>query len=258
MPDSPVPLARLKRRIARIGQSTRTQAGLFTLGHDTLDTRLGGGLALGALHEVCAGRAGAPWAASGFALMLALRAATTGPCAGRPLLWVREDRAERMWGGLYAPGLAELGVEADRVILVQAPDTLSALRAGADIAGAIGPGALVIEPFGEAKALDLTASRKLVLAAESSDIAAFILRDSDTRLASAAATRWRVEAAPSTLLEGNAPGQTLLRVGLARHRGGIAPFETLLEWNRDEHIFREPAPLSGAAPAPAERGQMAA
>lgn len=252
MSDPNAALMRLKRRLERLERPKGRGAGLFSLG-DNLDVRLGGGLAYGALHEVCAAKTGDHATASGFALMLALKAA-----GEKPILWVREDKGERLNGHLYGPGLAELGADPDRFILVCAPDTLSALRAGADIVGTMGLGAVVIEPAGAAQALDLTASRKLVLAAERTGIAAFILRGDASRFASAASTRWQVAAAPSVPLSGDAPGHTALTLDLVRHRGGIVPFSTLLEWDRDQQLFREPETLSRAVLPPAERGQMAA
>lgn len=253
MSDSLIPLAQLKRRLERL-ERPRHCAGLslFSFGYDAADIRLGGGLAHGALHEFCAAEAGDHATASGFALMLAARASKI-----RPILWIREDRGQRQHGRLYAAGMVELGVDPARIIQVTAPDTLSALRAGADILGCMGVGAAVIEPWGEAKALDLTASRKLVLAAEKSGVAAFILRDRAASFASAAATRWVVAPAPSLALPGNAPGQVALSVELVRHRGGIPPFALVMEWDRDEHIFREPV-LSRAVLPAAQRRQMAA
>lgn len=251
MPDSPVSLAQLKRRLERL-ERPRGGPGPFPFGCDAIDARLEGGLARGALHELCAAKAEDHAAASGFALMLAARAGNAGP-----ILWVREDKGQRRHGRIYAPGVVELGIDPDRIILVMAPDTLSALRAGADILGCTGVGTVVIEPWGEAKALDLTASRRLVLAAEKSGVAAFILRDRATSFASAAATRWTVASAPSVALPGNAPGQVTLSVELVRHRGGIPPFGLVMEWDRDEHVFREPV-LSRALLPAAQRRQMAA
>jgi protein ImuA len=234
MSDSYTPLARLKRRLEKLERPRRLGgAGLFAFGCEGVDGRLGGGLARGTLHELCASREGDQAAASG------------------------EDKGERMHGALYGPGMAELGADPERIILVCAPDTLSALRAGADILGAMGIGAVVIEPFGAAKALDLTASRKLVLTAEKSGAAAFVLRAPEVTMASAAATRWLVSAAASAALSGNAPGHTALSIELARHRGGVVPFQMHLEWNRDQQAFAQPS-LSGDLPAALERGQMAA
>ncbi len=252
MPDSSS-LTRLKRRLEQLEQPHGTRAAeRFTSGCVRLDARLGGGLSRTALHEICAQDANNHAAATGFALMLCARAAK-----GKPVLWVREDAGERWHGGLYAPGMIELGINPEQIIMVQAPDTLSALRAGADITGCMELGAVVIEPFGAAAALDLTASRRLVLACEKSGVTALVLRDGASGFASAAATRWQVASAPSALLPGEAPGQTRLLVELLRHRGGVAPFGMILEWDRDGQLFCEPA-LSGAVPSPAERGQVAA
>lgn len=251
MSDSIVSLARLKRRLERL-ERPRGGLPLFAFGCSTVDARLGGGLARGALHELCAADAEDHATMSGFAMMLAVRASSTGP-----IFWVREDRGQRRHGRLYAPGLVELGIDPGRVILVTASDTLSALRAGADILGCAGAGAVLIEPWSEARKLDLTASRKLVLAAERTGVATFILRDRAAVPASAAATRWSVAAAPSTALPGNAPGHTTLAIELVRHRGGIPPFGLVMEWDRDEHVFREPA-LSRAVLPAAQRRPMAA
>jgi len=251
MLDSPISLARLKRRLERL-ERPRGRLRLFPFGCDAVDARLGGGLARGALHELCAAEAEDHATASGFALMLAVRAGGPGP-----VFWVREDKGARRHGRLYASGIVELGIDPDRITLVTASDTLSALRAGADILRCAGVGAVVIEPWGEAKKLDLTASRRLVLAAERSGVAAFILRDRAASFASAAATRWSVAAAPSVALPGNAPGRAALAVELVRHRGGIPPFGLVMEWDREEHVFREPA-LSRALLPAAQRRQMAA
>lgn len=252
MTDSSAALVRLKSRLERLERHRRPVAGgVFALGCEALDRRLGGGLARGALHEICA-IAHDQASAAGFALMLALRAAD-----GRPILWVREDRGERQQGRLYGPGLVELGANPEDIILISAPDTLSALRAGADIVGCMALGAAIIEPCGAAPALDLTASRKLVLAAQSSGVPAFILREGESRFASAAATRWQVGAAPSSRLPANAPGPTALALELLRHRGGVPPFSLVLEWDRDTRTFVEPT-LSRPVLSAAERAKMAA
>lgn len=251
MSDSSASLARLKRRLERLERPRGGQK-LFSFGCDAIDIRLGGGLALGALHELCAAEVDDHSAVSGFTLMLAARASDA-----KPILWLREDKGQRQHGRLYGPGLVELGINPDRIILVTASDTLSALRAAADTLGCSGIGAVVIEPWGDARALDLTASRRLVLAAETSGIAAFILRDRTTSFASAAATRWTVASASSAALPGNAPGHAALSVELVRHRGGVPPFGLVMEWDREEHVFREPA-LSRAVLPPAQRRPLAA
>lgn len=252
MSDSKPSLERLKRRLERLERPRRSNASLFALGAEVVDARLGGGLARAAMHEVCAFDALDRSAASGFALMLASRAS-----GGAPLLWVREDRDERLHGRLYGQGVCELGIDPDGLLIVTVADTLAALRAAGDMVACTGAGAVVIEPSGAAKPLDLTASRKLVLACEKSGVTAFVLRDAANGFASAAATRWMAGAAPSSPLAGDAPGSPAFAVELVRHRGGIPPFALDLEWDRDERIFRQPA-LSRRLPALAERGPLAA
>lgn len=226
-------LSALRNRIARLDPvpSARVQ-GLFPLGARSVDQRLGGGLARGALHEVFAAAVDDAASAGAFALMLALRCGDET----KPILWIRDDRVVRRCGHIHGPGLAEMGADPNRFILVSAPDELATLRAGADSVKCGGVGAVVIEPYGKAKALDLTATRRLSLAAASSGVLTLLLRVDAVPAASAAQTRWRVAAAPSQELAANAPGMTALDITLLRHRSGIAGFDARLEWNRDLQI----------------------
>ncbi|WP_204272997.1 hypothetical protein, partial [Enterobacter hormaechei] len=58
-------------------------------------------------------------------------------------------------------------------------------------------GAVVLEVWGEARQLDLVASRKLTLAAQASGVTALMLRIAATPIPSTAETRWIVRAAHS-------------------------------------------------------------
>lgn len=239
-------LSVLRQRIAPLEPRPLAKAdGLFTLGADGVDQRLGGGLARAALHEVFAAQENDASAAASFALMIAMR----GGDALKPILWVREDRVERLTGQLYGQGLVEFGVDPDRFILVSAPDELATLRAGADSVKCGAVGAVVIEPYGKARALDLTASRRLALAAASSGVLTIVVRVGADPVASAAQTRWQVAAAASVALGGNAPGMGALAVTLLRHRGGTPSFNAFLEWDRDQHICVEQGGAKGAGQA---------
>lgn len=217
----------------------------LSFGDAGIDARLGGGLAQAALHELFAGHDGDGGAAAGLALLLALRSDRPGP-----LVWLGEDRA-RLNGRLYGLGLAELGCDPDRMLLVEAPDTLGLLRAGAEAVACGSVAVVIIEPWGRAAALDLTATRRLALAAARSGVLTLLLRHGEAG-PSAAQSRWRVAAAPSTALPAEAPGAPAFDLQLLRHRGGVASFVTRLEWNRETRAFV--APLSGRAfAAAAER-----
>lgn len=228
-------LSALRQRIAKFEPALVAKAsGLFTLGVTRIDQRLHGCLTCAALHEVFADEADSA-AATAFALILALR----GGALSKPILWICEDRVQRRYGKLYGLGLVELGADPDRFIFVHTPDELATLRAAADSVKCGGVGAVVIAPYGKARALDLTATRRLALAAASSGVLTLLLRVGAEPTPSAAQTRWHVAAAPSLSLEGNAPGVPAFDLTLLRHRAGIAGFNVRLEWDRDQQICVE-------------------
>jgi protein ImuA len=222
---------------------------LFATGHRQVDAFLGGGLAKGHVHEICATGDDDASAGAAFVALLALRAGDTGTT----VMWLRTDRAMQRSGWLHAPGLAELGFDPAQLVLGLAKDDVALLRSAADAARCPGLGALIVECWGNPRALDLTASRRLVLAAETSGVTLLLLRVAAVADASAAETRWRVAAAPSVALEANAPGHPVFEVELTRRRAGPPGPVWRMEWSRDDRSFRDPA-LSGAVvPLPARR-----
>jgi protein ImuA len=190
------------------------------------------------LHEIYAASAGDSANALGFATLLARRFTT----AERPLLWFRQLKCR---GTPYGPGLAELGLDPGPILFVAAPDERALLRAGADAARCAGVGAILIEAEGRLPLYDLTASRRLRLAAAHSGVTILLARTGAAPIPSAAETRWEVATAPSPMIEAEAPGPPAFAVRLLRRRGGPAGMEMRLEWNRDRACFRE-APLPGA------------
>lgn len=221
----------------------------MSTGADTVDSRLGGGIEPAALHELFAATSDDTSATTGFAALLALRCA-----ADKPLFWVRDDRVEREAGRVYAPGLAELGSSIHRITVITAHDTVSILRAAADIAACSAAGVVIIEPWAKAPELNLTASRRLALAAARSGVMALIVRVGAEPAPSAAQTRWRVGSAPSRAFAAGAPGLPAFDISLLRHRGGIAGFDTRVEWDCDQRTFRETS-VSGGIPAVAAVGE---
>ncbi|WP_210202468.1 ImuA family protein [Alsobacter soli] len=210
------------------------------------------GLARAALHEFYAAAPADGPAVTGALLALARMAAPDSP-----ILWVRHAFVDRETGALYPPGVAELGLDPGRLTLVRARDIPSALQAGLEGARCAALGAAVIELWGEAKALDLTASRRLALAARTSGTLVLMARVAANPQPSAAETRWRIEAAPSRALEANAPGDPSFSFTLLRHRGGLAPGEWRLEWSRDHARFADRVPdASPARTGPALPGAV--
>lgn len=245
MPDSTAPPDRLdpdRLRHAIAGMKGGSDSGdLFALGHPDMDAWLGGGLARGRMHEILGDTPDEAGAAMTFAALLADRADP----GDKALLWLRTDTAERRSGRLYAPGLVELGIDPARLVLGMVEDDTALLRSALDGARCSGLGAIILECWGNPRLFDLTASRRLVLAAEGSGVTILLLRIAGVATANAADTRWRVQATPSTPLPANAPGPPAFLVELLRRRAGAPGGPWAMEWNRDDRIFRAPA-LPGA------------
>ncbi len=239
----------LRMQLASIaGARLRSADSRIATGHAALDAALGGGLARGRVHELFAAEGDDGPSAAGFAAMLALR--TVGRA---PVFWLRTDDAERRGGLIHMPGLIELGGDPDLLVLGQAPDAKALLKVAADAARCPGLGALIVEAHGKCPALDLTASRRLALAVEQSGVTLLMLRLGAEPAPSAADTRWAVSAAPSQVLEANAPGAPTFDIELLRRRSGPAGMRWRLEWNRDRLTFTEPALPGAVVPLPSRR-----
>jgi protein ImuA len=224
-------LAFLKDSLARVGLERPENHARTVLGHPAADACLKGGIARAALHEIFPAAAGDEAAATGFATALCARVA-----AKKRVLWLAHDFAALEHGEISAPGLLELGVDPARFLLLRAPDAVSVLRAAADALTSRALGALIMEIPGTVKALDLAASRRLVLAAAESGVTAFLLRCSAEPEPSAAETRWLVRAARSAKANENW-GRPLFDVELVRNRHGPTG-QWLMEWNGDDGFFR--------------------
>jgi protein ImuA len=222
------------------------------LGHTDADATLQGGLAKGAMHEVFAeGRQSG--AATGFIAGLSGRVA-----ARRPLVWVRQDFTEIESGALSMSGLSELGLDPRRLVTVRAAGIDDALRTAADALGCDAVGAVVLEIWGEARQLDLVASRKLTLAAQASGVTGLVLRVAAEPQPSTAETRWIVRAAHSPPAAHSAWGAPVFDAELVRNRHGPVG-RWIMEWKCDECLFSEPAAYpQPVAAAPAHRPHQAA
>lgn len=242
--------AALKARLAKILSASGVKASdadngpsHFTFGVERTDRALRGnagvdGLPRAALHEIHAAEKGDATSAAAMALLLAERCRDE-----KPILWISESGEVRRQGRLYPPGIAELGLDPTSIIYVDAPDSIAALRAAADGVRSSAMSAVIIELAGKKpKGLDMTATRRLSLSAQKSGVLNLLIRsgaDPKDPLPTAAYSRWEVSAGPSIPLGANAPGHSTFDITLLRHRSGLYGLSARLEWNRDDHAFRE-------------------
>ncbi|HEY1605827.1 MAG TPA: protein ImuA [Allosphingosinicella sp.] len=206
-------LAALRAEVRALESLGAARGGeVLPFGIEAVDGRLAaGGLAVAALHEAAADR---PSLADAAAATLFV----AGIAARRPgmILWALARR------DLFAPGLAGAGLAPDRVLYAECggnEDVLAVMEEGLRHGG-------LAAVVGEVSRAVLAATRRLQLAAEESGTMALMLkgwrRTGEDPLAapSAAATRWRIAAAPSGELPAPGIGRPRWHITLARQRGG--------------------------------------
>ena len=184
----------LRREMATLETSARRAGpGHVGFGIRPVDEAAGGGLALGRMHEVN-GRAA--WS---FAVLMAGR--TKGA-----VLWCARMRHDH---ALYPPGFGALGCDARRLVVAECSSEADALWAAEESLRSGAVGAVVLE--GE-RALDLTAARRLQLAAEEGGALGLMVSVGHEALFPAASTRWRFEP-----LEGRR-----FELAMTRNRNGLS------------------------------------
>jgi protein ImuA len=136
--------------------------------------------------------------------------------ADKPLLWVQERMAILESGRVHPPGLPS-----QNLIHVETRDARDALWAMEEGLRCAGLSAVIGEIWGDPKALDFTATRRLAVASERSGVAAFLIRLGGHANLSGARMRWRIASAPSLVndLDPKAPGTPAWDAELFRARG---------------------------------------
>lgn len=248
MGSSPA-IDRLREKIRGLEAADRRVVGVLPFGVKEIDACLpGGGLALGALHEV----GGAGNGALDGAVAALFAAGIMARLSGMILWCLREP-------DLFAPGLAAAGLAADRVIYVEGSDEqtlLACFEEGLRHGGLAG----VVAEIGR---LPMTGSRRLQLAAESSGTLGLAIRrwrrpadTTDFGQPTAAATRWRVSNLPSAALPVPGIGRPRWLLELIRCRAGeCADFE--VEGCDVEGRLALPAGLADRQPRPEQAARRA-
>lgn len=149
-------------------------AARLPLAVDSLDSALAGGLALGRVHMLC-GRPGHDGALTGFAVAL-LRRILTRVDAAAPIVWCPAV-ATGGSGMLHAAGLAALGLDPGRLLIVDSPSPGARLAALEDILRTEGLAAVIVEYDGVNQSSDywMRLARRAQLAAEASGVTGLLL-----------------------------------------------------------------------------------
>lgn len=236
----------LRRTLARLEGRGRVEEGnALSLGD--LDAHLPGrGLACGVLNEITADYADRP-AAFGFTFALAAIAQAARP---GPSLFVAPRRATVDFGRPYGHGLAQLGLDPGRLVVVETGNDKDALWA---VEEALRTPGLSMVAGAVAGNLDLTVARRLNLAAAAHATPVALLRIGKEASGSAA-TRWRIASAPAALDRHGAFSRWRWSVALERCRNG-RPAHWLIEWNHAAHRFRMVEGLADRAPV-AQPGRL--
>jgi len=210
------------------------------------DAALKGGLSLGELHELAPLAPFHSGAASGFALALATLVPRDGP-----VVWVQQDFAALETGTLYGLGCDLFGLASSRLLAVRTATPRDTLWAMEEALKTRGMAAVIGELAQDGLAADLTATRRLSLAAQQGGGLCLLLRQAASAQPSATATRWVVAATAGASDGFGGLGQTAFRLSLTKNRRGPCG-SWVLQW--DHHAKRFLPALSVAVAAPSRHG----
>ena len=134
----------------------------------------------------------------------------------KPLLWIQDRMAILESGRVYPPGLPS-----QDLIHIETRDARDALWAMEEGVRCAALSAVIGEIWGDPKALDFTATRRLAVASERSGTPCWLVRLGGTPNLSGARMRWRIASAPSLLnpFDARASGSPAWDADLFRARG---------------------------------------
>jgi protein ImuA len=214
-----------------------------------LDPVLGGGLACGALHELAPAASTHAAATSGFAIALAARASVMRG----EVLWIATDFARTEAGAPYGSGLGLFGIALTRLLMVRVPCAVDVLWAMEEALRCPALACVVAELTGEGIEADLTATRRLSLAARDGlsgghSGLGLLIRHRATPMPSAASTRWQIAAGVSRPDAYGGLGRTCFDLALRKNRRGPLG-QWIIEWDHHERAFRSALSVSVAEAA---------
>lgn len=248
-------LHRLRHSLAQIDAASRFAeacARSLSLRVDAIDATLGGGLAFGALHELAPPLSSHAGAAAGFTLALATLAQTQS----RQVIWIQSAFARTEAGAPYGPGLDCFGLPMDRLVVLEVACAIDALWAMEEVLKCRAVMVVIAEFTGDERSIDLTAMRRLSLAARAGGGLGLLLRHRASLAPSAAVTRWEVASASSLRDRFGGLGRTTFALSLTKNRYGPCG-QWILPWDHHECVFLPAALSLGVAEAARDRSDRA-
>jgi protein ImuA len=256
-PEQAAPLRQTIAAIeaASLPGKTRSARVHVETGIPLMDQALGGGLSRGAIHEILPRTVQDLGAAAGFAFGLASRAQERSAY----VLYIQHDFTSAETGRPYLPGLKISGFDTSALIYLHVPRAEDVLWAMNEALKCRGFSAVIAEFPAHTRALDLTCTRRLALAAQEGLGFGLILRHAATIEPNAATTRWLISARPSRGSPFGGLGTPHMHLDLVKNRFGSSG-QWNVEWHARERKFEippSPATLPGnlVQPPPHRQGR---
>jgi protein ImuA len=221
-------VAQIEGQETDLGIATRGLA----FGVEAIDAVLQGGLAPASLHEIAPAAVNDFGPAVGFALALAACAAG----GGRDTLWIQTDFAAIENGDIYGPGCDLFGLPTRRLLLLKVSRPRDALWAMEEALKCRALVSVIAELPNDGPIADLTATRRLTLAARAGGGFGFLFRRRPSPLTSSAETRWRVAGTPSCPDAFGGLGPAAFALTLTKNRRGSTGQWTVA-WDHHECSF---------------------
>ena len=244
LPDTLESLRRTVAGIQGLEEISKDDQSLI-LGIPEIDGALGGGLPRGALHDLIPAAPLHLGAAMGFGLSLAIRAGESAK-RPKPLLWLQTDFARLEAGALYGPGFERFGLPMKQLIVLRVPRAIDALWAMEEALRCRAVGAVITELTNDDA--DLTATRRLALAARDGGGIGLLLRHRSCIGLSAAATRWEIAGTHGARDSYGGLGATAFSLHLVKNRRGTCG-RWNIGWDHHARTFTAAVSLGMAAAA---------
>ena len=163
-----------------------------------------------------------------------------------PVLWCLSDASSREFGTPYGPGLLQLGLDPQDLVMAQS-------KKMADLFWTMEEGLraeTLTAVLGEVDTAPFTEARRLALAAETHQIPCLLISHQETAGANVALTRWRISTADraSATTDPEALAMPRWNITLERTRHGPSGLNWTVEWSHEALCFRLVTPLADRTP----------